>query len=149
MPDYLFHEHQGKAIPLRQGGDQTLYGVWYTRWLCPRCSQVALLIKPEKYQKVQVSSNGILSVYGFTLNDTIVDKRTGRRARVEAFDQVMGWRHFDGRNRRVPIEGEYDIIYRWIEPDPRKPEGRIMETPWSADREKFLKRFRKQEEDEL
>lgn len=143
--EYLFHEHQGKAIALRQGGDTSFYGIWYTRWLCPRCSQIVLLIKPDTHQKVAVGSNGIVSVYGFSLNDTIVDKRTGRRAKIEKFDQVMAWRHFDGRKQRVPISGEYDVIYRWIEADPRKPDGRIMETAWSADREKFLKRFQKEE----
>lgn len=144
MSEYLFHEHQGKAHALRQGGDQTLYGVWYTRWLCPRCSQVVLLIKPEKFQGVKVGSNGIVSAYGFSLGEIIVDKKTGRKARIEAFDEVLVWRHRDGRKTRVG-SGEYDVIYRWIEPDPRKPEGRIMETAWSADRVKFIRRFEKQE----
>lgn len=147
MSEYLFHEHHGKAYPFRQGGDTTLYGVWYTRWLCSyqQCSQVVLLIKPEKFQKVAVGSNGIVGVYGFDLNEIVVDKKTGRKARIEKFDEVLVWRKRDGRNTQVG-SGEYEILYRWIEPDPRKPEGRIIETLWAANRERFMKRFRKLEE---
>lgn len=141
MPDYLFHEHYGKTTPFRQGGDTSFFGVWYTRWLCSGCKDVVLLVKPEKDQKVKVGSNGITGVYGFELGEIVRDKKTGRRARIEKFEDHMHWRMRDGRKTRVP-SGEYDIITRWIEA--AKPEGRIMETQYVYDRVKFMKRFRKQ-----
>lgn len=145
MPDYLFHEHYGKAHAFQQGGDTSFFGVWYTRWLCSfsNCSQVVLLVKPEKDQKVKVGSNGIVSIYGFNLGEVVQDKKTGRRARIEKFDEVLVWRHRDGGRVRVG-SGEFEIITRWIEA--AKPEGRIMETQYAYDRVKFMKRFRKQVE---
>lgn len=143
--DYLFHEHYGKVHAFRQGGDTTYFGVWYTRWICSftNCSQVVLLVKPDKFQRVEVGSNGIVSIYGFTLGEIVKDKKTGRRARIEKFDEVMVWRHRDGRKTRVGT-GEYEIITRWIEA--ATPEGRIADWTYSYDRVKFMKRFRKLEE---
>lgn len=144
MPDYLFHEHYGKTTPFRQGGDTSFFGVWYTRWLCSGCSDVVLLVKSD--QKIKVGSNGIVSVYGFTLGEVVRDKKTGRRARIEKFDEILVWRNRDGRNTRVG-SGEYEILSRWIEADPAKPEWRIREGLWAYDRVKFMKRFEKLEDE--
>lgn len=144
--DYLFHEHHGKPHAFRQGGDTSLYGVWYTRWFCSfsNCTQVVLLIKPDNQQKTIVRGGEVASAYGFEVDEIVVDRKTGRNAKIMGFQTIYVWRHFDGRKQRVPSDA-WEIIYRWIEPDPRKPNGRIMDTNWGLDHVKFTKRFRKQD----
>jgi hypothetical protein len=85
----------------------------------------------------------VFSAYGFEVSELVIEKRTGRCARIERFSQEYGWRWIDNQRRRVPLQGEYSISYRWMEP--AKGRTRTTNETFMTDRETFLRRFRKQE----
>lgn len=145
MTEVLFHEHRGKVHPFLKGADQVIAGVWYARWLCSaNCSTQVLVRKSDADQHTVVRSGEVNSVYGLTVDEIVIEKKTGRRARVERFSQRYGWITRDGRKTRVPINA-WDICYRWLEAAPGRT--RLINELLATDNENFFKRFRKQEED--
>ena len=82
----------------------------------------------------------LFSVFGFSVNEIVEEKKTGRRARILKFGEQRHWRQREGRRALVP-SGEYEVVYQWIEP----AAGRIRFSSdnWCLDGKKFLSRFQK------
>lgn len=82
----------------------------------------------------------LLSVFGFSVDEIVEEKKTGRRARILKFGEKRHWRHREGRRVLVP-SGEYEVVYQWIEP--AEGRSRASTDQWCADGKKFLSRFQK------